>query len=220
MREHLESLDNPGPILNACSEIARRGNIDLIAGGFPEAAPDGRAYNSCLHIAPNGEIASVYRKIHLFDVDLSDGTRMMESRGTAPGDRLATAELPFGLLGLSVCYDVRFPQLYQGLVDRGAVAIAVPAAFMRSTGRDHWHVLLRARAIECQAYVIAAAQFGDHGHRGRKSFGHALVADPWGNVIAECQDGANGVAVVDIDPQEVERIRSELPSLKNRRTWQ
>ena len=220
LRKHVETFENPGPILSACTEVARKRSIHLVAGGFPEAANDGRAHNTCVHIAPTGEVVAKYRKIHLFDVDLSDGTRMMESRGTSPGNQLAVTELPFGELGLSVCYDVRFPLLYQALVDRGAVALAIPAAFMKSTGRAHWHVLLQARAIECQAYVIAPAQHGDHDHRGRKSFGHALIADPWGRVIAECTEDRDDVAIAEIDPEEIDRIRSELPSLQNRGNWQ
>ena len=219
LRENLENLEEEGPILNACKEMARKNRVHLVAGGFPECAPEGKAYNSCLHIDPEGSLVARYRKIHLFDVDLADGTRMWESRGTSPGDLAVTTELPFGTLGLSVCYDVRFPHLYQDLVDRGAVALAVPAAFMKSTGRDHWHVLLRARAIECQSYVIAPAQHGDHGHRGRKSFGHAMVVDPWGAVIAECPDEGDAVAVAEIDLAEIERIRTQLPSLKHRGAW-
>ncbi len=188
----------------------------MIAGGFPERAPNDRAYNTCLHIVPDGRIVASYRKIHLFDVDLPDGTRMLESRNTSPGNEAVITELPFGTLGLSVCYDVRFPRLYQDLVDKGATALAVPSAFVNSTGRDHWHVLLRSRAIECQAYVIAPAQYGDHKHRNRRSFGHALIADPWGRVIAECEDDQDDVAVTTIDPAEVERVRTQLPSLKNR----
>ena len=220
LRSHVESFASPGPILTACVEMARQGNLHLVAGGFPEAADDGRAHNTCFHVDPLGEVIARYRKIHLFDVDLSDGTRMMESRGTSPGHSLVTTEMPFGGLGLSVCYDVRFPSLYQSLVDQGAVALAIPAAFMKSTGRAHWHVLLRARAIECQSYVIAAAQHGDHNHRGRKSFGHSLVVDPWGKIVVECETDQDDVVVADVNPGEVHRIRSELPSLQNRGTWQ
>lgn len=220
LKSHVETFANPGPILTECIEMARQGNLHLVAGGFPEAAEDGRAHNTCFHVNPFGDIVARYRKIHLFDVDLSDGTRMMESRGTSPGDRVVTTDMPFGGLGLSVCYDVRFPSLYQALVDKGAVALAIPAAFMKSTGRAHWHVLMRARAIECQSYVIAAAQHGDHSHRGRKSFGHSLVVDPWGKIAVECETDQNDVTVADIDPSEVNRIRSELPSLQNRGSWQ
>ena len=215
----LEDLETGGPILECCRRIATDHQVHLIAGGFPEKAPNDRAYNTCLHLAPDGQIVSAYRKIHLFDVDLPDGTRMLESRNTSPGDSAITTELPFGTLGLTVCYDVRFPRLFQDLVDKGAMALAVPSAFVKTTGRDHWHVLLRSRAIECQCYVIAPAQYGDHSHRNRKSYGHALIVDPWGLVITECSDDKDDHAVAEIDPAEVERVRTQLPSLKNRGVW-
>ena len=215
----LEDLEVGGPILESCRRIATDHQVHLIAGGFPEKAPNDRAYNTCLHLTPEGRIAAAYRKIHLFDVDLPDGTRMLESRNTSPGDSTITTEMPFGSLGLTVCYDVRFPRLFQDLVDKGAMSIAVPSAFVKSTGRDHWHVLLRSRAIECQAYVIAPAQYGDHDHRNRKSFGHAMIVDPWGLIVAECVEDKDDHIVAEVDPGEVERVRSQLPSLKNRGTW-
>ena len=220
---HLEKVpsgeaDAPGPILARCMEAARAANAHLVLGGFPEQAPDGRAFNSCLHLSPEGAVVAAYRKIHLFDVDLADGTRMRESQGTAPGDRAVVTAMPFGALGLTVCYDVRFPTLYQRLADLGAVAIAVPAAFLANTGRAHWHVLLRARAIETQCYVLAPAQHGDHGHRGRRSFGHGLIVDPWGEVVAECEDG-DGFAMAEVDPDRVAAVRAQLPSLANRRPF-
>ena len=219
---HLERLppgnEPPGPILAACMDAARSTAAHLVLGGFPEQAPDGRAFNTCLHLTPDGEVAASYRKIHLFDVDLADGTRMRESRSTAPGDRATTTTLPFGPLGLTVCYDMRFPLLYQALADMGAVAIAVPSAFFKNTGKAHWHVLLRARAIECQCYVLAPAQHGDHGHRGRQSYGHGLVVDPWGEVVAEV-DGGDGFALAEVDPLRVQAVRAELPSLPNRRPF-
>ena len=216
---NLESLDDEGPILRACKEIAQDNEVHVVAGGYPELATDGSSFNTCFHLDPTGSVQSVYHKIHLFDVDLPDGTRMWECKGTSPGEELKTTELPFGTLGLTVCYDVRFPRLYQDLVDLGATAITIPAAFTKTTGRDHWHVLLRARAIECQAYVIAPAQYGNHQHRNRQSYGHAMVIDPWGDILVECATDADDFAVVEIDPAEVERVRSQLPSLKNRRAW-
>ena len=210
--------ESPGPILARCLEVARRTNAHLVLGGFPEKAADGRGHNTCLHVTPDGAVAAAYRKIHLFDVDLADGTRMRESRGTAPGDRTVVTETPFGKLGLTVCYDMRFPMLYQSLADQDVTAIAVPSAFLQTTGRAHWHVLLRARAIECQCYILAAAQHGDHRHRGRKSYGHALIADPWGEVIAECGEG-DGFALAEVDPARVAAVRAELPSLANRRPF-
>ena len=217
-RQWLEPLPSGGPILERCAAAARACDIDLVLGGFAEQADDGRAFNTCVHLTPDGEVAKLYRKIHLFDVDLADGTRVLESRSTAPGDRAVVTETPFGPLGLTVCYDVRFPLLYQALADLGANAIAVPSAFFKNTGRAHWHVLLRARAIECQCYIIAPAQHGDHGHRGRQSYGHGLVVDPWGEVIAECGEG-DGFALADIDPERVASVRAELPSLDNRREF-
>lgn len=215
-----ETFANPGPIFLTCVDLARSHEVHLIAGGFPERASVDKIYNTCFHIAPNGDIHASYRKIHLFDVDLANGTKLQESRTTAPGDEIVTTELPFGRLGLSVCYDLRFPRLYQSLVDAGAIALAVPSAFTAYTGQAHWHVLLRARAIECQAYIIAPAQVGDHEYPGRHSFGHALVVDPWGTVVAECSKSEPDVAIADIDPMEVERIRHQLPSLTNQREFQ
>lgn len=219
---HLEKVpqqdEEPGPILRRCIETAQAANAHLVLGGFPEQAPDGRAFNTCIHLQPDGSIAAAYRKIHLFDVDLADGTRMHESRSTAPGERAVVTEAPFGTLGLTVCYDMRFPLLYQTLADMGAVAIAVPSAFFKNTGRAHWHALLRARAIECQCYILAPAQHGDHGHRGRKSYGHGLVVDPWGDIVAEIEDG-DGFALAEVDPKRVEEVRAELPSLANRRAF-
>ena len=212
-----ETFDSPGPILSTCVNLARSHGVHLIAGGFPEKAAAGKIFNTCFHVTPAGEIQARYRKIHLFDVDLADGTKLQESRITEPGSQVVTTDLPFGRLGLSVCYDLRFPHLYQALADAGAIALVVPAAFTAYTGDAHWHVLLRARAIECQAYVIAPAQVGDHAHPGRHSFGHALVVNPWGGIVAECTANDEGVAVVNIDPAEVARIRSQLPSLNHRR---
>lgn len=214
---HAETFDSPGPILSACIELACTHGVHLVAGGFPERAAAGKIYNTCFHVTPMGDIQARYRKIHLFDVDLDDGTNLQESRTTAPGAQVVTTDLPFGRLGLSVCYDLRFPQLYQELVHDGAIALVVPAAFTAYTGQAHWHVMLRARAIECQSYVIAPAQVGDHAHPGRHSFGHALVVDPWGTVIAECATPDENFSVVNLDPAEVTRIRSQLPSLKHRR---
>ena len=213
-----ESGAIPGPILARCIDTAKAAAIHLILGGFPEQAPDGRAYNTCIHLLPSGAIAAVYRKIHLFDVDLADGTRMLESRGTAPGQSAVVAQAPFGGLGLTICYDVRFPMLYQALVDRGAVAIAVPSAFFRNTGRAHWHILLRARAIENQCYILAPAQHGDHGSCGRESYGHALIVDPWGEILAELETG-DGFALAEVDPARVEAVRAQLPSLAHRRAF-
>ena len=214
--EMLEPLPKGGPIFERCRAMAVENGVDFVFG-FHETGPKGRAYNTCVHLDATGRMRARYRKIHLFDVDLADGTRLLESRYTEAGDTPVSTELPFGTLGLSICYDLRFPHLYQRLVDLGAVALAAPAAFTSTTGPDHWHVLLRARAIECQAYVIAAAQHGVHGHANRRSYGHALIVDPWGDVIAECPEHGDGFAIASIDPARVAEVRRDLPSIANRK---
>jgi predicted amidohydrolase len=206
-----------GPILERCRELATSEGCDLVLGGFHEDVGDpDKCYNTCVHIGPDGGIRARYRKIHLFDVSLSDGTQLRESARTLAGDTLVTTEMPFGILGLSVCYDLRFPYLYQSLVDQGAIALTVPSAFTATTGAAHWHVMLRARAIECQSYVLAPAQHG-HNWGKRYSYGHSVIIDPWGEIIAECHDG-DGVAVAELDPERVRQVREELPSLRHRLT--
>jgi predicted amidohydrolase len=164
---------------------------------------------------PGGNLAAAYRKIHLFDVDLPDGTRLRESDTTTPGREPAVAEVDGFKLGLSVCYDLRFPELYRALVDRGAEVLLVPAAFTLTTGKEHWHVLLRARAIEAQCWLVAAGQWGRH-PRGRASYGHSLVVDPWGTVVAEAADRV-GFVIADIERPDLARVRDALPSLRHRR---
>lgn len=214
--EIAESLDEGGPILDACRDTAKDAGVDVVYGGFWEkSGAPGKVYNACVYVRADGTVAAVYRKIHLFDVDLPDGTKLLESETVDPGSDIVVVEAAFGTLGLSVCYDLRFPELYRRLVDEGAIALAVPAAFTLTTGKDHWHVLLRARAIEQQCYVLAAAQTGHHYGR-RHSYGHALIADPWGTVTAQCGEG-QGVAVASIDPDWVARVRNSVPSLAHRR---
>jgi len=214
-REVAEALPGGGPILGRMQALARARGVDLVLGGFWERGDDPKKVrNACVHIDASGEVKSVYRKIHLFDVDLPDGTKLMESETVEPGTEPVVTDTPFGRLGLSVCYDLRFPELYRRLVDGGAIALAVPAAFTLTTGKDHWHVLLRARAIEAQSYVLAAAQTGHHYGR-RNSYGHALIVDPWGTVLAEHGEG-QGAVVARIDTDVVERVRRALPSLKHR----
>lgn len=214
--EIAESLDEGGPILERCRRVARDAGVDVVYGGFWEkSSTPGKVRNACVYMRTDGTIASVYRKIHLFDVDLADGTKLLESETVEAGSDAVVADAPFGTLGLSVCYDLRFPELYRRLVDAGAIALAIPAAFTLTTGKDHWHVLLRARAIEQQCYVLAAAQTGHH-YGKRWSYGHALIADPWGTVLAECGEG-EGVAVAEVDPAYVEKVRAAVPSLAHRR---
>ena len=216
-REIVEPLPEGGAILAHCQALARKHNCHLILGGFHEQSSDpGKSYNTCVHLQPDGEVVTCYRKIHLFDVDLADGTRLMESDRTLPGDTTKVTPTPFGPLGLSVCYDLRFPELYRRLVDQGATLLTVPSAFTASTGRDHWHVLLRARAIEFQCYLLAPAQWGQH-HRNRTSYGHAMIVDPWGRIITECSAEGDGVGIAILDPDLLAEVRRSLPSLTHRR---
>jgi predicted amidohydrolase len=210
-----EDLDNPGPIGKRLAEIARAHGVWLLAGGMPERSADrDRPYNTCAVLAPDGRLAARYRKIHLFDVDLAERS-YRESSASMPGDAPVVVEAAGLPVGLSVCYDLRFPELYRALVTLGAQVLVVPAAFTVTTGKDHWHVLLRARAIEAQCYVIAAAQWGRH-PGGRMTYGKSLIVDPWGEVIAQCSEG-EGVITAAIDRAYLAQVRASLPSLRHRR---
>ncbi|MBN8845700.1 MAG: carbon-nitrogen hydrolase family protein [Sphingomonadales bacterium] len=215
-REILEPLPDGGPILDRCRSLAAELGCELLLGGFHEVMPSDpeRCYNTSVYLDQKGEVRATYRKIHLFDVDIENGPSLRESRQTAPGNQVVTTDTLFGTLGLTVCYDLRFPALYQNLVDQGAIAVAVPSAFTATTGALHWHALLRARAIEAQCYVIAPAQHGWHS-KHRASYGHSMIVDPWGQIVAEIEDG-DGYALAEINPAEVERVRREIPSLDNR----
>jgi predicted amidohydrolase len=205
-----------GPILEAVAGAARRAKVHVIAGGMPERAPDpARPYNACVVVSPDGKVTGKYRKVHLFDVEVGDGQRYCESASTTPGDAPVVVVIAGFSVGLSVCYDVRFPELYRKLADAFADIVVVPAAFTLATGKDHWHVLLRARAIESQTYVVAAAQWGTH-PRGRRTYGKSLIADPWGEVIAQCSEG-EGIAMGDVDRAYIEQVRTSLPALRHRR---
>jgi predicted amidohydrolase len=210
--------DVNAPIQRALGALARETGATLIAGGMPEQSDDpDRPFNTCAVVAPNGEILAVYRKLHLFDVHLPDGTKLTESAASSAGDRVVTVDVGGFRLGLSICYDLRFPELYRALVDRGADALVVPAAFTLQTGKDHWHPLLRARAIESQCWVIASGQWGKHAD-GRSTYGHSMIIDPWGTVVAECSDRV-GFVVATLDKAYLERVRASLPSLKHRRRF-
>jgi predicted amidohydrolase len=187
------------------------------AGSFHETGPDGGyTYNTSLVFDRTGRLAARYRKIHLYDVEIPGKVSSRESARVAPGSDVVAVDVEGVHVGLSICYDLRFPELYRRLaVDREATVLVVPAAFMAHTGRDHWEVLLRARAIENQCYVLAAGQIGDHEPR-RTCYGRSMVIDPWGTVIAQAPDVV-GIAVADIDPKRVDAIREQLPSLANRR---
>jgi predicted amidohydrolase len=209
-----QALD--GPWVARFAELARRREITLLLGSIPETVPGERlVYNTSLVLGPDGKTIAVYRKIHLFDVELPGLPPLMESKAVRPGEEVVVAETPAGALGLSICYDVRFPELYRTLARRGARVLAVPSAFTERTGKDHWEVLLRARAIENLAYVVAPAQVGVHG-RGRSSHGHAMIVDPWGAVMAQVA-GGEGVALAELDFARQDRLRRELPALSHAR---
>ncbi len=208
----------PGPILSALSSMARENGVFLVAGGMPERSGDAiRPYNTSVLLAPSGEVLATYRKIHLYDVDLPDGTKLEESRATLAGGLEVGPLAPVGpaLLGMTICYDLRFPELYRALTALGARVVTVPAAFTLMTGKDHWHVLLRARAIENQLFILAPAQTGKH-PRGRPSYGKSLIVDPWGDVLAQCAEG-EGFALARLDFEAQDRVRASLPCLAHRR---
>jgi predicted amidohydrolase len=205
-----------GVVRGWASALARELGVFLVLGGVTEKSErEGRVYNACVVVSDAGALVAKYRKIHLFDVDLADGTSLRESRVVDAGSEVVACDTPVGKLGLSICYDLRFPELYRRLVDLGAEVLCVPAAFTVPTGRDHWHVLLRARAIESQCFVLAPAQWGSHGH-GRSTYGHAMIVDPWGTIVAECPDG-EGIALAEVDLARERAIRAQLPSLRHRR---
>ncbi|MFI5006176.1 MAG: carbon-nitrogen hydrolase family protein [Solirubrobacterales bacterium] len=209
-----QALD--GPWVRRMAALARGKRITLLLGSVPERVPDDkRVRNTSVLLGPDGSTLAAYRKMHLFDIDLPGMEHLKESKAVVPGEELVVAQAPFGLLGLSICYDLRFPELYRELTRRGARVLAVPSAFTERTGKAHWEVLLRARAIENLAYVVAPAQVGHHGG-GRASHGQALIVDPWGAILAQVPDG-EGVAVAELDFERQDRLRRELPALQHRR---
>ena len=221
LRSEGEAVPEPqaldGAWVRRMADCARRHRMALLLGSIPERIEgDARVHNTSILLGADGAPIAIYRKIHLFDIDLPGMEHLKESRAVRPGEVLVAADVPLpdggaARLGLTICYDLRFPELYRALVKAGARILAVPSAFTERTGKDHWEVLLRARAIENLAYVIAPAQVGIHG-RGRASHGHALVVDPWGTVIAQVADG-EGVAVAELDLDRQDRLRRELPAL-------
>lgn len=211
-----EGLDPPaGPIARALGAMAVRHGLWLVAGGMPEQAADPqRPYNCCAVFSPDGSLRARYRKIHLFDVELRDGADYRESAVATPGTEPVTVSVAGLCLGLSICYDLRFPELYRRLSAAGADLLVVPAAFTLATGKDHWLALLRARAIENQAYVLAAGQWGRHGDRS--TYGKSCLVDPWGDVVAQASEGV-GVVVGDVDLGRLASVRESLPALRHRK---
>jgi predicted amidohydrolase len=205
----------PGPFTNAFAEVARRHSCWILVGSLAETSNDpARPYNTSVLLDPTGAIVAVYRKVHLFDVAVDAGPVDLESARVSPGDRLVVADVDGVRLGLSICYDVRFPELYRGLALAGAEVLTVPANFTERTGRDHWEVLLRARAIENGAYVIAPSQI--NGPPGQPAFGRTMVVDPWGTVIAQAADRVE-IVTAELDTDRVAAVRRQIPALANRR---
>ena len=207
------------PVSQRAAELAAELSIHLHIGSTAIALPDGKVANRAFLFSPQGRLAATYDKIHMFDVDLDNGESWRESATYEPGREAVVAELPFGRMGLAVCYDLRFPQLFRAEAMAGAEILTVPAAFTRQTGEAHWHALLRARAIENGAFVIAAAQGGTH-EDGRETFGHAMIVDPWGRIVAEADHDSPGVVLADIDLAQVAAARAKIPNLRNARDFE
>jgi len=206
------------PALQDFRELAAELGVWLHIGAMPVLVGERRAANRSFLIAPDGEIAARYDKIHMFDVDLPGGESYRESKNYRPGEEAVLVALPWGLLGLTTCYDLRFPEQYTELARAGADFITVPSAFTRQTGAAHWHILLRARAIETGCYIFAAAQGGVHDN-GRETYGHSLIVGPWGEVVAELSGDKPGVVVAEIDPAMVTEARRRIPALQHRRAF-
>jgi len=206
------------PTLAALRETARRLSVYVHIGSLAVKASPDKAANRSFLIDRRGDIVARYDKIHMFDVDLANGESYRESRNYRPGDLAVVTDLPWGRLGVTVCYDLRFPALYRALAEAGASFLSIPSAFTRQTGEAHWHVLMRARAIENGSFVFAAAQGGKH-ESGRETFGHSLVVDPWGQILAE--GGTEpGVILADINPAQISAARSRIPSLHHGRRFE
>jgi predicted amidohydrolase len=220
--DRAEPLD--GPIGLRLARLAKETGIYLLVGSLNEqrrdhrgAVDNDRCYNTSILFNPEGEIVDFYRKIHLFDVDVAGGLSVKESDTIYPGDVVKIAPTPMAKIGMSICYDLRFPEMYRAYADGGADIIAVPSAFTLTTGKDHWHALLRARAIETQCYVMAPAQWGIHDERGKRhSYGHSVIIDPWGTIVAECGDG-EGLCLAEIDLEYAARIRQSMPVRNHRK---
>jgi deaminated glutathione amidase len=204
------------PVLAAVREVAAKAGIWVALGSLAIAREDGRWANRAFVIDPAGEVAAWYDKIHMFDVDLATGETWRESNAYAAGEQAVTVECPLGRLGLTICYDIRFPALFEELGRKSCDVIAIPAAFTIPTGTVHWHLLQRARAVEASAYVVAAAQVGKHAD-GRSTYGHSLVVDPWGDVLIDMGGEEPGIGFAEIDTARIAEVRKQLPSLANRR---
>ena len=207
------------PAIAHCQALARELGVWLHLGSMGILVKPDKIANRSMLFSPEGQLAARYDKIHMFDVELPGGERYRESRNFEPGSQAVLADLPWGTLGMTVCYDMRFPQLYRALAKGGAKFLAVPSAFTVPTGQAHWHALLRARAIESQCFVFAAAQAGTH-ENGRKTYGHSIVISPWGEVLAEADGVQPSVIVADIELKAIDEARSRVPSLQHDRSFE
>lgn len=207
------------PVVAAASRLSAKHGVHLHIGSTAIALEEGRIANRAFLFGPDGALITTYDKLHMFDVDLDNGESWRESAVYRPGDRAVVADLPFGRLGLGICYDIRFPHLFRDQAVAGADLLTAPAAFTRQTGEAHWHVLQRARAIENGAFVLSAAQGGVH-EDGRETYGHSIVIDPWGRVIAEATGADPQIVYADIDIGEVAKARAKVPNLRNAQEYQ
>ena len=215
---HAQSVED-GPFLEPLRKLAQKHRVGILAGSIPETGPDAEhVYNTSVMIGTSGETLASYRKIHLFDIDIPGEVSFQESSAVAGGTQATVVDFEGWRIGLTICYDLRFPHLYQALVDLGACILTVPAAFTLQTGKDHWEVLLRARAIENQCFVLASDQFGNHS-KGRASWGKSLIADPWGTLVALMPE-KEGFVMGRLDPEDVRRVRRGLPCLQHRKPLQ
>lgn len=209
--------DAPLAIVSRLSALATEAGIDIAIGSLPIAAPGAKWANRSFYCRASGVAPVTYDKMHMFDVQLASGEAWRESAAYEPGREVVSIEdTPVGRLGLAICYDVRFPALFEELGNRRCDCIAVPAAFTKPTGKAHWHIMLRARAIEASAFVIAAAQVGKH-EDGRETYGHSLVVDPWGEVLLDLGGEAPGLGFCDVDLSRIAEVRAQIPALANRR---
>ncbi len=216
MRENALEPD-AAPALSPLTALSRELGVWQLVGSLTLKSDNGRLFNRSVLISAEGRVVATYDKIHMFDATLPSGTVIRESSAYRPGERAVIAETPWGRLGMTVCYDLRFPQLYRALAQGGAAMLAIPSSFQRETGKAHWHVLLRARAIENASFVIAPALCGDHPGK-RMTYGHSLVVDPWGEVLADGGE-APGVVYADLDLAQVGKVRGMLPSLAHDRPF-
>ena len=214
--ERAQSLD--GPVGTRFAALADELGIHLLLGSFNESCSEpGRCYNTSVLFGPDGAQLAIYRKIHLFDIDLEEGVQFQESATVKPGTEVVVGDTELGPIGLSICYDLRFGELYRQLTEKGAAVLTIPSAFTLPTGRAHWEALMRARAIETQCFVVAPAQVGKHDDEGlRESFGHSMIVDPWGQILARAGD-APGLALAEIDLDQVAAVRRAMPVASHRR---